>query len=93
MRLSLDSSVMRSRSRSTSWAEEGVWPVDSARLRSGSLRSEDARCIMNAADEMGSGKIKMQCEEGIKYSVIWLQAASHNAGIVEVDNGRECIVC
>jgi hypothetical protein len=49
MRLSLLSSVMRSRSTSSGISAAG-WPVDSTRLRSGSLRSADARRIMRAVD-------------------------------------------
>jgi hypothetical protein len=46
--LSFDSSVMRSRSVSSGIS--AGWPVDSARLRSGSLKSCEARRILDGGD-------------------------------------------
>lgn len=83
MRVSLLSSVMRSRSMSSGIS--GCWPVDSAKLRSGSLRSSDARCIMNC----GMGKRPWGLENRMsKCGVFYMQMLADNSTIVSYDVER-----
>ena len=95
MRVSFASSVMRS--MLSSGMSGSAWPVDSARLRSGSVRSSEVRCILFM--------LMRRCEGGVVIGVygymaglsmslqIYLRGVGRwrdDATVTNIEGSKEC---